>query len=147
MSLTATTHDIVQKLWSLCDVLRDDGITYHQYVTELTYLLFLKMAQETGREKNLPEGFRWKDLAEKDGLEQLEFYRGMLLHLGTEAKSERVKAIFANANSSLTVPRNLKTLTESIEPQRNHFSQKGGDVWSALTPHSGEPNRAKNFPS
>jgi type I restriction enzyme M protein len=42
------TTDIVQKLWSLCHVLRDDGITYLQYVTELTYLLFLKMAQETG---------------------------------------------------------------------------------------------------
>ena len=41
-----TTQDIVQKLWNLCHVLRDDGITYHQYVTELTYLLFLKMADE-----------------------------------------------------------------------------------------------------
>lgn len=39
-----STQDIVQKLWNLCNVLRDDGITYHQYVTELTYILFLKMA-------------------------------------------------------------------------------------------------------
>ena len=38
-----STQDIVQKLWNLCNVLRDDGITYHQYVTELTYILFLKM--------------------------------------------------------------------------------------------------------
>ena len=45
-----TTHDIVAKLWNLCHVLRDDGITYHQYVTELTYLLFLKMAEETETE-------------------------------------------------------------------------------------------------
>ena len=134
MSLTATTHDIVAKLWSLCDVLRDDGITYHQYVTELTYLLFLKMAQETGREDKLPEGYRWQDLAERDGLSQLEFYRGMLLHLGTEAKSERVKAIFANANSSLTVPRNLKTLTQSIDAL-DWFSAKEeglGDLYEGL---------------
>lgn len=134
MSLTATTTDIVQKLWSLCDVLRDDGITYHQYVTELTYLLFLKMAQETERESNLPEGYRWNDLAERDGLGQLEFYRGMLLHLGTEAKSDRVKAIFANANSSLTVPRNLKTLTESIDAL-DWFSAKSeglGDLYEGL---------------
>ena len=48
-----TTQEIVQKLWKLCDVLRDDGITYHQYVTELTYILFLKMAKETGVEKNI----------------------------------------------------------------------------------------------
>ena len=51
-----TTQDIVQKLWNLCHVLRDDGITYHQYVTELTYLLFLKMTKETGTENQLPEG-------------------------------------------------------------------------------------------
>ena len=48
-----STQDIVQKLWSLCNVLRDDGITYHQYVTELTYILFLKMLNETGEEERL----------------------------------------------------------------------------------------------
>lgn len=53
------TQEIVAKLWILCNVLRDDGITYHQYVTELTYILFLKMAKETGSEENIPEGYRW----------------------------------------------------------------------------------------
>lgn len=48
-----STQDIVQKLWNLCNVLRDDGITYHQYVTELTYILFLKMLEETGEESKL----------------------------------------------------------------------------------------------
>lgn len=48
-----STQDIVQKLWNLCNVLRDDGITYHQYVTELTYILFLKMINETGTEEKL----------------------------------------------------------------------------------------------
>ena len=48
-----STQDIVQKLWNLCNVLRDDGITYHQYVTELTYILFLKMLEETGEEAAL----------------------------------------------------------------------------------------------
>ena len=48
-----STQDIVQKLWNLCNVLRDDGITYHQYVTELTYILFLKMIKETGTEEKL----------------------------------------------------------------------------------------------
>ncbi|MEL6606329.1 MAG: type I restriction-modification system subunit M N-terminal domain-containing protein, partial [Cyanobacteria bacterium J06614_10] len=61
------TSDIVRKLWSLCDVLRDDGITYLQYVTELTYLLFLKMMQETDQESLLPEGKRWEDLVARDG--------------------------------------------------------------------------------
>src|SRR5215207_3933446 len=54
-----TTQDIVAKLWSLCHVLRDDGITYNEYVTELTYLLFLKMLAETERENRLPSEYRW----------------------------------------------------------------------------------------
>jgi type I restriction enzyme M protein len=64
--MSTVTHDIVQKLWNLCNVLKDDGVTYHQYVTELTYLLFLKMAKETGTEDQIPKGYRWDDL-EKQG--------------------------------------------------------------------------------
>jgi type I restriction enzyme M protein len=52
MPAATSTHDIVAKLWNLCNVLKDDGVTYHQYVSELTYLLFLKMAQETGNAKS-----------------------------------------------------------------------------------------------
>ena len=47
-------QEIVAKLWNLCNVLRDDGITYQQYVTELTYILFLKMCKETGTEGPIP---------------------------------------------------------------------------------------------
>ena len=54
-----TNQEIVSKLWNLCNVLRDDGITYHQYVTELTYILFLKMAKETKTEDSIPENYRW----------------------------------------------------------------------------------------
>ena len=60
--MSNVTHDIVAKLWNLCNILKDDGVMYHQYVTELTYLLFLKMAEETNQEKQLPEGHRWNDL-------------------------------------------------------------------------------------
>jgi type I restriction enzyme M protein len=109
-----STQDIVQKLWNLCHVLRDDGITYHQYVTELTYLLFLKMARETETEGQLPAGRRWGDLVVKSGVEQLEFYRAMLVHLGSHG-SERVQAIYANASTSLRQPRNLAKLVESID--------------------------------
>jgi type I restriction enzyme M protein len=69
------TTDIVAKLWNLCNVLKDDGVTYHQYVTELTYLLFLKMAKETGSEDQLPKGYRWDDLERKAAPERLEEYK------------------------------------------------------------------------
>jgi type I restriction enzyme M protein len=109
-----TTDDIVRKLWDLCHVLRDDGITYHQYLTELTYLLFLKMAKETKAEHRLPKGYRWDDLAGKEGLDQLTFYRATLLHLGTEA-SGRMRAIFVNATTSIKQPKNLGTLVTEID--------------------------------
>ncbi len=51
-----TTNDIVQKLWNLCSLLREDGVTYHQYVTELTYLLFLKMLEGDGARGRAPRG-------------------------------------------------------------------------------------------
>src|SRR4051794_38441730 len=101
-----TTGDIVQKLWSFCHVLRDDGITYHQYVTELTFLLFLKMAQETDKEDRLPKGYRWRDLETKKGIAQLNFYRELLLHLGTKTKEQQVRMIFADASTALRQPRN-----------------------------------------
>ena len=64
-----TTQEIVSKLWNLCNVLRDDGITYHQYVTELTYILFLKMAKETGAESQIPEAYRWRSEERRVGKE------------------------------------------------------------------------------
>ncbi len=81
-----TTQEIVDRLWRLCDVLRDDGITYHQYVTELTYLLFLKMAKETKVEDQIPEGYRWDDLISHDGVELAKYYKKMLDHLGEKGK-------------------------------------------------------------
>src|SRR5215211_5533761 len=107
-----TTHDIVAKLWSLCHVLRDDGVTYNEYVTELTFLLFLKMLEETGRESRLPDGYRWGQLARREGLEQLDYYKRLLLDLGKpEIKDELVRAIFTDAQTKLRKPTNLKALT------------------------------------
>ena len=60
-----STQDIVAKLWPLCHVPRDDGTTYHEYVTELTFLLFLKMMKATDRENLLLKGYRWDDLTGK----------------------------------------------------------------------------------
>ncbi|RWN52721.1 N-6 DNA methylase [Mesorhizobium sp.] len=84
-------NDIVGKLWRLCTILRKDGITYQQYVTELTYLLFLKMMKELGKEEdaksdrklvNIPKGMRWEDLVNANGIAQLQLYREMLTELG-----------------------------------------------------------------
>ncbi|WP_139921410.1 class I SAM-dependent DNA methyltransferase [Hymenobacter sp. DG01] len=107
-------QEIVSKLWSLCNVLRDDGITYHQYVTELTYLLFLKMLKETGNEENIPEQYRWDELVSKEGVALKTFYRTLLLHLGTEGKGT-VAQIYHNAQTHIDEPKNLRKIVKSID--------------------------------
>lgn len=120
-----TTREIVAKLWNLCHILRDDGITYTDYVTELTFLLFLKMLAETGHEQRLPEGYRWDDLKKKQGLDQLEHYRQTLLDLGNQKKSKDplVLSIFVDAQTKLRKPTNLKALTDAIH-QLDWFSAR-----------------------
>ena len=108
------TQEIVGKLWNLCNVLRDDGITYHQYVTELTFILFLKMAKETGTEDVIPEGYRWDDLHEKEGIELKNFYRALLLKLGSEGRG-KVQQIYANAQTNIDEPRNLAKIIKNID--------------------------------
>ncbi|MFN7982527.1 MAG: N-6 DNA methylase [Vicinamibacterales bacterium] len=108
------THDIVAKLWNLCNVLKDDGVTYHQYVSELTYLLFLKMAEETGTEDQIPKGYRWHDLETKSAPDRLTHYRLTLLHLGTESKGI-VREIFENASSFIKKPATLSTLVAELD--------------------------------
>ncbi|MEZ4308865.1 MAG: type I restriction-modification system subunit M N-terminal domain-containing protein [Polyangiaceae bacterium] len=72
-----------QKLWNLCHILRDDGVTYLEYVTELTYLLFLKMAKETGAESQLPAGYRWGEISKRRRVGLLDFCKHLLVHLGS----------------------------------------------------------------
>lgn len=109
-----TNQEIVSKLWNLCNVLRDDGITYHQYVTELTYILFLKMAKETGTESQIPENYRWDKLISKSGIELKSFYKELLTELG-ENTTGRVQQIYQGASSNIDEPKNLEKIIVSID--------------------------------
>jgi type I restriction enzyme M protein len=137
------TQDIVQKLWNLCHVLRDDGITYHEYVTELTFLLFLKMMKETGAEDQIPKGYRWDDVTKKDGIELLDFYKKLLIDLGSKG-SGRVQAIFANASTSFRQPRHLRTVVENIDAL-DWYSAKSeglGDLYEGLLEKNAEETKS-----
>ncbi len=69
--MSSDPKELVQKLWDFCDVLRDDGLSYGDYLEQLTYLLFLKMADEQyallGEERVVPEGLDWPSLLEPVG--------------------------------------------------------------------------------
>src|SRR5713226_3195915 len=80
---------IVQKLWNYCNVLRDDGMSYGDYVEQLTYLLFLKMAEERteapySQASIVPEEVDWASLIKRDGDERFDHYRHILESLGKE---------------------------------------------------------------
>ena len=114
--------EIVAKLWNLCNVLRDDGITYQQYVTELTYILFLKMCKETGTEGAIPEQYRWDKLITKQGVELKKFYKELLEHLG-ESCTGRVREIYQGAQSNIDEPKNLEKIIQTID-QFDWYSAK-----------------------
>jgi type I restriction enzyme M protein len=140
-----TTVDIVAKLWSLCHVLRDDGVTYNEYVTELTFLLFLKMLEETKREDRLPKAYRWRELAKREGLDQLDYYKRLLLDLGKpDIKDALVRAIFTDAQTLLRKPTNLKALTSNID-QLDWFSAREeglGNLYEGLLEKNAEDKKS-----
>ena len=106
--------DVVRRIWSLCHILRGDGVSYHEYISELTYLLFLKIAEETKTEASLPDGCRWRDLVAYDGPDLLTFYRDMLTFLGGHADSLIVQEIYAFPTTVFCHSENLRAVINGI---------------------------------
>jgi type I restriction enzyme M protein len=116
--------DVVQKLWGFCHTLRHDGVDYGDYIEQLTYLLFLKMADEKGIDlsrtkyraedgQDITINCSWPALEEKSGLALTEHYIAVLQALGKQ--KGLLGDIFAGALSRFTNPVNLKTLIGLID--------------------------------
>lgn len=135
---------IVQKIWSLCNILRGDGITYYQYVSELSYLLFLKIAQENGSEKLIPEGYRWTDLESHTEEGLLGFYQEMLTHLGANVENEVIREIYAFPTTVFSHSENLKAVVDGISKIEWHQVGKDGfgDLYSGLIDKSAQDTRS-----
>jgi len=103
--------DVVQKLWGFCHTLRHDGIDYGDYIEQITFLLFLKMADERGRE--LPRGCAWPSLRDKSGTGLLDHYVDVLRTLGRTPGI--LGDIYAEAQSRFNNPVNLKKLVNLID--------------------------------
>lgn len=103
--------DVVQKLWGFCHTLRHDGIDYGDYIEQITYLLFLKMADERGVE--LPKGCDWPTLRKQTGTGLLDFYVDVLRKLGKQPGI--LGDIYAGAQSRFNNPVNLKRLINLID--------------------------------
>lgn len=130
---------IVQKLWNYCTVLRDDGLSYQDYLEQLTTLLFLKMAQEraelTGTEQPIPRGFRWADLSapKMEGARLEEHYRETLRVLGQ--KGGMLGLIFRKAQNKIQDPAKLRQLIVELIGKENWLSMSAdvkGDAYEGL---------------
>src|SRR5690349_15864707 len=117
--------DVVQKLWSFCHTLRHDGIDYGDYIEQITFLLFLKMANEKAVE--LPKKCDWPALRDKSGTELTEHYVDLLRTLGKQPGI--LGDIYAGAQSRFNNPVNLKKLVELID--ETEWTSLGVDVKAA----------------
>ncbi|QMU30505.1 class I SAM-dependent DNA methyltransferase [Adhaeribacter radiodurans] len=111
-----SADEIANKLWNLCNVLRDDGVTYHQYLNELTYILFLRLSEVKKFEVDIPEEYQWSRLKSiTDNKDLFDRYREMLATISTKSNNAAIKEIYTNASSTLRKPVNLRTLITSID--------------------------------
>src|SRR6184192_3390446 len=101
--MSVQSAHIVQRVWNYCNVLRDDGMSYGDYVEQLTYLLFLKMADEQvtyyGSDSGIPDGLDWRSLLMRDGDDLEGQYRHILTTLGTG--SGLIPTIFRKAQNKI----------------------------------------------
>ncbi|MCW0484547.1 type I restriction-modification system subunit M [Gaoshiqia sediminis] len=131
-----SAEEIAAKLWNLCNVLRDDGVTYHQYLNELTFILFIKLSEVKGFEKELPEEYRWSSLKNiKDNKELFDTYRELLATISNKSANANIKEIFTNASTTLRNPVTLRTLVSAIDLldwYEEHDRDVMGDIYEDL---------------
>ncbi len=122
--MATESSTIVQRLWNYCNVLRDDGMSYGDYVEQLTYLLFLKMDDENvhvlGKPSAIPHEYNWASLRNLSGDELENHYRQILAALGQG--SGLIPVIFRKAQNKIQDPAKLERLVELIE----------GETWIGL---------------
>jgi type I restriction enzyme M protein len=106
--------DIVQKLWGFCHTLRHDGVDYGDYIEQLTYLLFLKMAEERST-KNVPKGCDWNSLKDRSGTDLTDHYADILRKL--REAGGLLADIFAQATPRFNNPVNLKRIIAMIDEE------------------------------
>ena len=121
--MTVQSSAIVQRIWNYCNVLRDDGVSYGDYLEQLTYLLFLKMDAENsmvGLPTRLSAAYNWASLTRLDGAELETHYRTVLTELG---KGEGlIPTIFRKAQNKIQDPAKLRRLVTLID----------GEIWQGL---------------
>ncbi len=139
-----TPTSVVQRLWTYCNLLRDDGLSYGDYLEQLTYLLFLKMADEQtkppfNRKSILPAGWDWPSLLHRDGTALELHYRRLLAELGSQ--TGMLGVIFRKAQNRIQDPAKLRRLIVDLIGQESWMildTDVKGDAYEGLLQKNAE---------
>lgn len=129
---TANTQTLTKKVWNLATTLAGQGIGFTDYITQLTYLLFLKMDDENvqtfGEDSAIPEGYRWSDLIDLDGLDLVKQYEETLEELS--GQDNLIGTIYTKAQNKIDKPVYLKKVITLINEES--WLVMDGDVKGAI---------------
>ena len=135
--MTADPRVLVQRLWDFCDVLRDDGLSCGEYLEQLTYLLFLKMADEQyaqlGGQRVVPAGLDWPSLLRRSGVELERHYGTILEELG--AGGDMLGVVFGKARKRVQDPAKPERLIKEFVDRHEWLSLDAdlkGDAYEGL---------------
>lgn len=145
--LSTQTSSIVSKVWGLCNPLRDDGVSYGDYLEQLTYLIFLKMADEYSkppynRDSGIPTGCTWQDMRTLKGTELEEKYKTILETLGKQ--SGLLGSIFFQSANKISKAAILKRVVDMIDGEKwvSMSSDVKGDIYEGLLQKNAEDTKS-----
>ena len=141
------TAPIVSKVWSFCTTLRDDGVSYGDYLEQLTYLIFLKMADEYAkppynRDVGIPVEFNWQNLKSKKGADLEGHYVTLLRELGS--KAGMLGQTFTKSQNKIQDPAKLFRLIDMVDDTEwvTMGADVKGDIYEGLLEKNAEDTKS-----
>lgn len=141
--MSEQTTTIISKVWGMCGPLRDDGVSYGDYLEQLTYLIFLKMSDEYSKppykkDTGIPEGYTWTDMNTLKGAELEEKYKDILEKLGEQGGI--LGKIFKQATNKVSNAAILYRIVQMIDKEKwvSMSSDVKGEIYEGLLQKNAE---------
>lgn len=136
---------LIKKVWDIANVLAAAGVGFTDYITQLTYILFLKMdseKEELGLPSAIPEGYKWKDLVQYSGQDLVDKYEEILRELSKD--TGLIGTIFTKASNKINAPVHLKKVIEMVLSE-NWYMMEGdfkGAIYESILEKNGQDKKS-----